>query len=396
MSNVYQRRVEDLYDELQNRLVAAGFNNTTPDSFVNIISEFVSNEIVGLTNEVNQKLNELSMSTATGEALDNLINETYGFQRFPASRAYSGGENVRIINRSPVEVTIPEGTRISSGNTFNENGAVYEIVESVTIPAESESFAEVLAEQPGRRYNVAENTLNNIELDNNLIFVTNTYAIINGRDRELDQEFRSRGLSFLEAKASQNIDYLKLRLLETPGVYDLKMKQGYRGLGTLSVFAISDGNRTNPALKRLVESKIEELKMPGEQIFYEEGTKVLVNVEITLLNDKQYSSEELESIKFRIRTIIAEEFIVSKRRELINFNTIESKVRVELGSEYNFYNENSNTIFTNINCSYVNQSSTENRVLKTIDLRSRSIALPLDVEDIPVMNDIIIKVRSVL
>jgi|13_taG_2_1085334.scaffolds.fasta_scaffold02281_5 uncharacterized phage protein gp47/JayE len=396
MSNIYQKRVEDLYDDLQSRLISSGLTNTNPDSFVNILSEFISNELVGLSNEMNQRLNDFSISTAKGDALDNIINETYGFQRFPASRSYSGGENVKLINTSNIDITIPSNTRISSGSEFNENGAVYEILEEVIVPAEGETFAEVLAEQPGRRYNVAENTLNNIDIENNSIFVTNTYAIINGRDRELDEEYRSRGLAFLDAKASHNSNFLKLKLLETPGVYDLKLKQGYRGLGTLSVFAISDGNRTNPALKRLVENKLEELKMPGEKIYYEEGTKVLVNVEITLLNDKKYSVEEIERIKFRIRSIVAEEFIVSKRRENINFSNIGSKIRSEIGSQYNFYNENSNTVFSKINCSYVNQNSSENRVIKNINLLDRNISLSLNVEDIPVLNEIEIKVRSVL
>ena len=377
--------------ELQDKLKVSGINNTSPDGLSNMMVSFITNELVSITNEFNNKLADFSLSTAKDEALDQLVFNTYAFRRFAASKALSSGNNFKFTNSSTQDVLIPSGAKISVGEAFNEDSVVYETLADVTLPAQSDTYIAIQAVDVGREYNVTESALTNHNFEDASISCTNLYPVLNGSDREDDEELRARSLSFLESKTSHNLRFLKLQLLEVPGVYDLKFYQGYRGLGTLSVFAVADGNRSSPDLKVAIESRIQELKMPGEKIYFEEGTKVLIDMSLLLLNNKLYSDKEINDLRFSIRSLVSEEFIRSKKSNAINLSNIEDQIKTRLGSQYSFLGE---SIYQNIAVSYVNPSAMEARASQSLDVSNARKVIPLSFNEIPVISNITIEIRQ--
>lgn len=394
MAYIYQKTAAQLYIDLQNRFKRVGITSETPDSFVNILNEFITDELYTLSGEFNSKLSEYSLYTAEGEALDRLADETYGVQRFGQAKA-SVSQGILFTNTSSQEITIPEGTLISTGEVFNESDTVYEITEQVTITDGGTAFANAVAVQSGSQHNVDQNTLTNHNLENTNVTVKNLYAIVNGRDIETDNNFRARLLSYLPSVTSNNLEWLKLNLLEVPGVLNIKFIQGYNGLGTIGVFATTAGNKTNDELKTLIESRIQEIKTPGDKIIYNEGFTRKFDIIIELVNDRSYSTTEIDQLKFSIRSLIGEEFVRAKTRNIVNFNTIESTILNNLRSRFAFVNNSSNSIFTQITARVTDTGEDLNRPVQNIDT-SNGLIFNIATDEIPVLGEITINVRLTL
>ena len=383
MAYMYQKRKADLFLELQDKLSEAGIKDASTDSMANILADFLTTELTSMSNEFNKKLSELDIETAEGEALDSLAFTMYGLRRFEASEAFSR-DNFLVTNRSSQEVTIPEGSRVSEGESYNEDGIVYETTEEATISTSNIGYISVRSILTGSNQNVNSNVLTAMDLNLTGVEVSNIYPILSGEDRETDSNFKVRINNYLTATVNRNIEHLRFNILEIPGIYNLKFFQGYRGLGTLSLFATTSGNKTSQEIKAIIESRIEEIKLPGEAIFYEEGQKVLLDIKMKIINDRAFSASEVEQVKFEIRNLISEELVKSKTSGVVNFSSIENAIKGNL-TTYNFaYNDN-NSIYVYKKMSYVNNSST----VTTIDSSSYSLAIP----EIPELNKLEIEVE---
>ena len=393
MSYLFQKRPNDLFIEIQNRLKSAGITDTGLDSVSNILVDIVTSELSSITSEFNSRLDDFNLSAAEGEALDELVFNLYGFNRLPESKAYSDTSFI-INNLSNSEaIIIPEGTKISDGTSFNEDGIIYMTTEEVIIPTNSYEVVSIVAEQSGALYNVAENVLTNIDFQGS-ISCTNQYAIVNGFDRETDSRFRSRALNYIQGITNNNLEYLRYNLLEVPGIYNLKFAQGYRGIGSMSVFAVTSGNQTDDSyIENNINSRINEVAMPGEKIYFEKGTEVKVNLGFLLLNTVNFSDREIENIKFSIRRVCADYFVDAKRRSSLNFSTLENLIKNNI-TNYNFLISDSNTIFNKI--SYVKTDPESVAQSGTINLNSGIKTIPLKIEDVPVLGNIEIVVELTL
>ena len=58
MAYIYQKSSADLYEALQKRFSDIGISSKTPDSFINILNEFITDELYTLSGEFNAKLGE--------------------------------------------------------------------------------------------------------------------------------------------------------------------------------------------------------------------------------------------------------------------------------------------------------------------------------------------------
>lgn len=392
MSYLFQKRPNDLFIEIQNRLKSAGITDTGLDSVSNILVDIVTSELSSITSEFNSRLDDFNLSAAEGEALDELVFNLYGFNRLPESKAYSERSFI-VTNLSGSEtITIPEGTKISDGTSFNEDGIIYMTTEEITVSPSDNEVVGIVAEQSGVFYNVAENVLTNIDFQGR-ISCTNQYAIVNGFDRETDSRFRSRALNYIQGITNNNLEYLRYNLLEVPGIYNLKFAQGYRGIGSMSVFAVTSDNKTDDYIENNINTRINEVAMPGEKIYFEKGTEVKVNLEFLLLNTVNFSDREIENIKFSIRRVCADYFVDAKRRSSLNFSTLENLIKNNI-TNYNFLISDSDSIFTKI--SYVKTDPNNDTETGSINLASSTRSIPLEVEDVPVLGNIEIVVELTL
>ena len=394
MAYIYQKTASQLYLDLQNRFKDIGISSETPDSFVNILNEFITDELYTLSGEFNSKLGEYSLYTAEGEALDRLADETYGMQRFGQAKA-SISQGILFGNTSNSSVTIEEGTLLSTGNVFNESETVYETTETVTVASGATGLTSAVAVQSGFEHNVDKDALSNHNLGNSSITVRNLYAVVNGRDVETDTNFRARLLSYLPSATSNNLEWLRLNLLEVPGVLNIKFIQGYNGLGTMGVFATTAGNKTNTELQTLIESRIQEIRTPGDKIVYNKGFTRRFDITIDLVNDRSYSATEIDQLKFSIRSLIGEEFVRAKTRNTVNFNTIETRILSSLRSRFAFVNNGNNSIFTRIIASVTTSEDDLNRPTQNINTNN-GLSFNIAADEIPELGSITISVRLTL
>lgn len=394
MAYIYQKTASQLYLDLQNRFKDIGISSETPDSFVNILNEFITDELYTLSGEFNSKLGEYSLYTAEGEALDRLADETYGMQRFGQAKA-SISQGILFDNNSSSQVTIEEGTLLSTGNVFNESETVYETTETVTVASGATGLTSAVAVQSGFEHNVDKDALSNHNLGNSSITVRNLYAVVNGRDVETDTNFRARLLSYLPSATSNNLEWLRLNLLEVPGVLNIKFIQGYNGLGTMGVFATTAGNKSNSELQRLIESRIQEIRTPGDKIVYNKGFTRRFDITIDLVNDRSYSTTEIDQLKFSIRSLIGEEFVRAKTRNTVDFNTIETRILSSLRSRFAFVNNGSNSIFTRIIASVTTSEDDLNRPTQNINTNN-GLSFNIAADEIPELGSITINVRLTL
>lgn len=383
MAYMYQKSRADLFLELQNKLSDSGIKDPSVDSMANILADFLVTELTSISNEFNNQLGELDIETAEGDALDSLALSMYSLRRFEASEAIAR-DNMLIVNNSGNAITIEEGTRFSNGASYNEDEVVYEAIETVEIDTGNSAYVTVRSLFEGSNQNVDSNALTNMSVSLAGVTCANRFPILNGADRETDGNFKVRINNYLSAVVNQNIEYLRYRVLEVPGVYNVKFFQGYRGLGTLSLFATTSGNKTNNQIKSIIESRIEEVKLPGEAIFYEEGERLLFDIKMKLINDRAFSNAEIEQIKFDIRKLFSEELVKSKNSGVINFRSIENAIKTNL-SAYNFsYNDN-NSIYVYKKYSYANNQTSGG----TIDENIYTLNIP----EIPEISKLEIEVE---
>lgn len=394
MSYLFQKRPDDLFIEIQDKLKRSGITETSIDSISNILADIVTGELSSTVSEFNARLDDFNLSTASGEALDNLVFNLYGFSRFQSSKAYSEN-NFRFINNSGVDVSIPPGTKISTGNVFSLDGIVYETINdsAVTVQANNSEYIPVLAIEAGSSYNVSEGSLTNHELDIDGLSCTNNYAIVNGSDTELDSSFRLRAINYIQSATNSNLEYLRFRLLSVPGVFNLKFAQGYRGIGSMSVFAVTSGNRTDDRLKEMLEARIQEVSMPGDKIYYEQGTEARVNLDFLMINNRNFTEEEIARIKFTIREECAKFFVRAKRMNTLDFSQLEGQIKRSV-TDYNFLINDNQTIYKQITITKTEPNDTigggDSSV--TMDLENGNLVHELAIRDVPVLGTVNIEV----
>lgn len=394
MSYLFQKRPDDLFIEIQDKLKRSGITETSIDSISNILADIVTGELSSTVSEFNARLDDFNLSTAAGEALDNLVFNLYGFSRFQSSKAYSEN-NFRFTNNSGADVDIPPGTKISTGNAFSLDGIVYETINdsAVTVQPNNSEYIPVLAIEAGSSYNVSEGSLTNHELDIDGLSCTNNYAIVNGSDTELDSSFRLRAINYIQSATNSNLEYLRFRLLSVPGVFNLKFAQGYRGIGSMSVFAVTSGNRTDDRLKEMLEARIQEVSMPGDKIYYEQGTEAKVNLDFLMINNRNFTEEEIARIKFTIREECAKFFVRAKRVNNLDFSQLEGQIKRSV-TDYNFLINDNQTIYKQITITKIEPNDTigGGNTPFTMDLESGNLVHELAIRDVPVLGTVNIEV----
>lgn len=395
MVSIYRKSKNDLYLSLQNRLQEIGIAYTSVDSIANILNEFITDEISFLADEFNAKLSDLDLSSASGNALDEIAYNMYGLTR-KQSKAASAANNLKFTNSSPTEtITLPQGILLSSGSTFSVSGVVYETTEEITLEPNSEAYVNIIAREVGSNFNVESNTLVKHNFSNVNIDCTNEFAILNGRDTESDNDFRNRALRYLNALTSNNLEFLNLSLLDVPGVTNVRLVQGYAGLGTMSAFVLGQGNTVNAEVLRVAKSRAEEIASPGERIFIEEGESVTVDIGLRLINNNAYSTSEIDNLKFEIKKLISSEFLNAKTSGQINFNILDRLIKDRLSNNFNFVPTNADSIFRSIIYT-IGDSLGTGTTVKQFNYSSENIALPLKVQQVPVVGTINIEVELVL
>jgi uncharacterized phage protein gp47/JayE len=334
-TNIYQAVNESIHNRLGNFY-------SGQDSTINIVSEVLSKEIINLKRENERLFEAMQLSNATNEDLDSIAFDMYGLNRLAATFAKVAYEENNLhfyvesgsfgdINGG-VSITLPAGTLVSVENSFLDNTIIYQLVETYVLDATvNYAYCSAIALNPGEKFNVSEHSLeyhdftNYQDVINNSLKVTNKYPVINGRDEESDLSLRYRVSNYMLSNINKNEDALLLKSLEIPGIREVRIIQGYFGIGTTGVIAFGQGREMTRSIIDLLELRLTELNLPGQNITVVNGITVYFDFKVRVYIKSGINDLEKENIKSLIKRDIVN---IIKENELINFLDLNTISRV--------------------------------------------------------------------
>ena len=340
--NISETQIKrSIEDEISNNL---NLSYNAIDSTINMFSESVADELIFVRRQVEDYFNSSQPSNATGGNLDRIAFEMYGLTRIPDSFA-SSNANERNFYFYPDQGTfgdlnsgntiiIPEGTLISSERDTENSPIVYRITADVICNSEArQAFFSAVAINTGFAYNVDSNSLvhHNFTSYSMVNFgglnVSNIYPILNGRDLESDVDFKFRLNNFLTSQINLNIDAITLRSLLVPGVVDVRVIPSYNGIGTTGIILFNTGKETNVNINNMVQSKINELRLPGRKLIVNQGIKVIFEFQLRVYVRTGVSELVKERVKTNLKQNIYSLIKQLENSRIIDFESMSSLIK---------------------------------------------------------------------
>jgi len=336
-SNIKNRLLDNIKDRFGNV-------SENRDSTVMAFSESIADELNIMRRETNLKFQQLQMSNALGENLDDLAMNTYGLSRRPASKSSvnSNESNLYFYIEEGVfgdinggeDIVIPAGTQVFvKPSSYGEN-IRYEITEDYVLDNDlNRAYCSAISLDTGYSQNVEKASLNFHDFNNyeassrNLLKVTNRFPIINGSDIESDQIFRARLSNYLTARSNLNEDWITLRSIMVPGIVDIKMIPNYFGIGTLGLVVYGAGKQNTQSIINMVRGRVREVSSPGLSIEVVQGITVYLDFDIRVYIKQGLNSEEKSNTIANVKEYVYREVERGERTGSIDFTLISNYIK---------------------------------------------------------------------
>ena len=284
---------EEIFREARDYLLQnTELRDFKPGSIIRAILDTFSAQLSEQYNTMNMNLMQTYISTAVGDALDN-IGMLFGMTRGDAKRAedrshanfrfyidavtgltgqsladrqYTANEDAVIANVSITSssFTIPAGTVVSAG------GIQYRTVEDALFSGiTTEVYVPIIADNYGANSNVSAYTLETVSwgpeftVVKSYVYCENVQDITSGRFLETDDDFRQRIVNAHLNAAKANETAVRLAGLSVPGVMDIKTIEYAAGIGTFAVYVITETPIPSQGILDAVEQAINADKAFG-------------------------------------------------------------------------------------------------------------------------------------
>ena len=343
---VNERRIKT--NMLENIKARFGNISENRDSTFSAFTETIGDELNFLRREIRNEFDSMQMSNANGEMLDKIALDTYGLIRRPATYAEALAEESNVyfyvetgtfgdINNNQ-NIILPAGTQITVKPNGFGNTLTYEVLYDYTLEADSDSYyCSVRSLDTGYNQNVDKGSLlfhsfvNYTNSEQNLLKVSNRFAILNGSDKESDEIFKVRLNNYLTATLNSNQDLLTLRAISIPGVTEVRIIDNYFGIGGLGVVVFGSGRESSRSLIELVRNRVLEIASPGTTLSVVGGVTVYIDFDIRVYIKPNLNLIEKDSIQNQIKTFVyssVESAEATGQIDLTNIsNFIRSRVR---------------------------------------------------------------------
>lgn len=255
----------------------------------------VANELARFYDmEVGELIDRLFIDTASGSDLDRVGFYNHGVKR---KEAAFEEVNVRIYGR--------EGSVVDEQVRFQSERA-YFVPQGSFIIGESGMLSTTLrCMKEGSGYRVRSGGIGFASHYPGLSRVENVEDSFGGRDRESDEAYRERILSVeQEVKGYGNISWYRTKAKEIAGIDRVKILDLARGLGTMDMVVIADGNQeATPMILQKLEEHIANHKMVGADILIYSATKKAIAIRAEIYKESNISIPQIqEECKKKIQT----------------------------------------------------------------------------------------------
>lgn len=304
-----------------------------------------------LLSAVNRRLNEAYktfdsnlaqalLAGASGPFLD-LIGELFNTPRLqPQAALTTAGElnlNFYVLTgtfgdiNNNNNIVIPAGTIISNQTISPDAPATavrYTTLQDVVLLATAnQGFVDAEAVDSGSRFNTAidtlqyHNFLNYIDASSDSLKVTNSAAIVTGKDSESDTNYRFRLSQRTLSTEQANLTAVRLAALSVPGVADILIDRYARGIGTFDVVIRSIAPSVSTSLLSAVQAAIESVEAVGDRGIARAPEEVGLEIRYTLIYRENIPADEKALIEISTTNAvedyvnnlaIGEDFIVNE------------------------------------------------------------------------------------
>lgn len=273
----------------------------SPGSIARSLVEAFSTEIGDLYDVLDYNISQSVISTATGDALDN-IGSLFGVKRFDLTQATiveaaTGSFYFYLESAHSQDIVIPEGTMV-----FTDIGGYvgsqirFTTAAEVTLTAgRKKVYVPLLPSNGLAKSSVGADTLirhNATSPIGVVLKCTNPRAISAAPQLESDNDFRLRITKQIRVNNTGTAESMRFAVLTVPGVRDVIINSASYGLGGVEVVVVPSAGGITTSLLTQVKSRLDLVRPVGVRVVLSSPTQVSFDMTIKLFTNRAISDQE--------------------------------------------------------------------------------------------------------
>lgn len=337
MPLIYSKTKDQILTQMiQSLQQNAGITATHPGAIARAFAEALAVEIGDLYEALKFAVDQSSLSTAKGRALD-LIGELYSVRRRTiASEAAQdrASFNIEFYITSPQgsDIVIPKDTLVYNDVTsFSTKQYQYKLVDNLTILAgTTRAYGRLMANFEGNDFTASVGTLtkhNFVSTDGTLIFCSNPKEIYSMMNVESDDLYRLRISRSIKESSYGTNESMRLTALGISGVRDVRVRESSYGLGSCDVIVVPEGQRISPGLVDNILTVLSTKKPVGIKLNIRVADRVPVNVNVSIVLPAGLSQAAVSSIESQASLFVKRYLNSMTIGSSISFGDIESQIK---------------------------------------------------------------------
>lgn len=315
----------------------AGVSATYQGSVARALAEAMAIEIGDLYEAIRFSVDQTSLSTASGRALD-LIGELYGVFRRSASEDLQierASFNIEFFIGTPSagNITIPKDTIIFNDVTdFNNTQYQYRLVEAVVILAgTTRAYGRVVPNFTSGDFTASKGTLtkhNFISPDGTIIYCSNPKEVYSMINMENDDMYRRRIAKSVKASSYGTSESIRLRALSVSGVRDVRVRESSYGLGSCDVIVVPESQRLTTNLVSDLFTALRAVKPVGIKLNITVAERVPINVVVNIVLPSGLNDATVAGIESQAKLFLNRYLNSKTIGDSISYGDIESQVKL--------------------------------------------------------------------
>ena len=337
MPIIYSKtKTEILGRMLQSLERDAGITATYPGSIARAFAESVATEVGDLYDALKYAVNQTSIATAYGRALD-LIGELYGVRRgavTPEVEQERSSFNIEFYISSPAasSIVVPQDTLIFNDVTeFAERQYQYRLVSPVTIIAgTTKAFGRIVPTFTSQDFTAAKNSLtrhNFVDTEGTIVYCSNPKEVYSMPGMESDDNYRRRISMSIKERSYGTAESLRLNALAIAGVRDVRIRESSYGLGSCDIIVVPESQTLDPLFVQTVADTLSGKKPVGIKLNIRIADRIPISVAASIVLPQGLSAAAIAAIESQANTFVKKYLNSFTIGSTLAFSDIEMAIR---------------------------------------------------------------------